>query len=84
MGYKPRSSGKMFEDYLAGGPGAQPLVVGYENQLVEWVLQDEARWRRLEAAAPAKPVILYPRPTVFSAHPLIAIDRGRRADRRAD
>ncbi|TCR68629.1 hypothetical protein [Bosea sp. BK604] len=74
MGYKPSSSGKMFEDYLAGGPGAQPLIVGYENQLVEWVLEDEARWRRLEAAAPAKPVILYPEPTVFSAHPLIAVD----------
>lgn len=74
MGYKPSSSGKMFEDYLAGGPGAQPLIVGYENQLVEWVLEDEARWRRLEAAAPARPVILYPQPTVFSAHPLLAVD----------
>ena len=74
MGYKPSSSGKMFEDYLAGGPGAQPLVVGYENQLIEWVLEDEARWKRLEAAAPAKPVILYPQPTVFSAHPLIVVN----------
>ncbi|WP_413993252.1 hypothetical protein ACMDCR_14885 [Labrys okinawensis] len=73
MGYKPSSSGKMFEDYLAGGPGAQPLVIGYENQLIEWVLADEERWKRLEAAAPAKPVILYPQPTVFSAHPLIVI-----------
>lgn len=73
MGYKPSSSGKMFEDYLAGGPGAQPLIIGYENQLVEWVLEDEARWRRLEASAPSKPVILYPEPTVFSAHPLIAV-----------
>lgn len=76
MGYKPTSSGKMFEDYLAGGPGAQPMAVGYENQLVEWVLEDEDRWRRVIAAAPAKPVVLYPRPTVFSAHPLIAIDPG--------
>ncbi len=74
MGYKPSSSGKMFEDYLAGGPGAQPLVVGYENQLVEWVLEDEGRWKRLEGAASAKPVILYPQPTVFSAHPLIVVD----------
>ena len=71
MGYKPSSSGKMFEDYIAGGPGAQPLVVGYENQLVEWALEDEARWKRLEAATPSHPVILYPKPTVFSAHPLI-------------
>jgi hypothetical protein len=74
MGYKPSSSGKMFEDYLAGGPGAQPLIVGYENQLIEWVLEDEARWQRLESVAPAKPVILYPQPTVFSAHPMIVTD----------
>ena len=74
MGYKPSSSGKMFEDYLAGGPGAQPLVVGYENQLIEWILADAARWTQLQAAHASQPVILYPTPTVFSAHPLIAVD----------
>src|SRR6516164_5313238 len=75
MGFKPPSSGKLFDDYVAGGAGAQPLIVGYENQLVEWVLQDADRWKRLEANAPAKPVIHYPQPTAFSAHPLISIDR---------
>lgn len=75
MGYKPPSSGKLFDDYVAGGPGAQPLIVGYENQLIEWVLQDADRWKRVEASAPSKPVILYPRPTAFSAHPLISTDR---------
>jgi len=75
MGFKPPSSGKLFDDYVTGGVGAQPLIVGYENQLVEWVLQDAERWKRVEANAPAKPVILYPRPTVFSAHPLISINR---------
>src|SRR5215468_5751462 len=48
MGYKPPSSGKLFDDYIAGGPGAQPLIVGYENQLIEWVLQDAERWKRVE------------------------------------
>jgi hypothetical protein len=75
MGFKPSSSGKLFDDYIAGGAGAQPLVVGYENQLVEWVMQDPERWKRLEASAPAKPVMLYPRPTVLSAHPLISLVR---------
>jgi hypothetical protein len=75
MGFKPPSSGKLFDDYIAGGAGAQPLIVGYENQLVEWVLQDPERWKRVEANAPAKPVIIYPRPTAFSAHPLISIER---------
>lgn len=74
MGYKPDSSGKVFDDYIAGGPGAQPFVIGYENQLIEWILADPARWGRVEAAAgPAKPVALYPRPTVYSAHPLLAL-----------
>jgi hypothetical protein len=75
MGYKPPSSGKLFDDYVAGGAGAQPLIVGYENQLIEWVLQDADRWKRVEQNAPSKPVIMYPRPTAFSAHPLISIDR---------
>jgi hypothetical protein len=75
MGFKPPSSGKLFDDYIAGGAGAQPLIVGYENQLIEWVLQDAERWKRVEANAPAKPVMLYPRPTVFSTHPLISINR---------
>src|ERR1700760_2070212 len=56
MGFKPPSSGKLFDDYIAGGPGAQPLIVGYENQLVEWVLQDAERWKRVEANTPSKPV----------------------------
>jgi hypothetical protein len=74
MGYKPDSSGKIFDDYVAGGPGAEPLVVGYENQLIEWILADPDRWARVEAAAgPAKPVALYPKPTVYSAHPLLAL-----------
>ena len=36
-------------------------------------MQDPERWKRLEATAPSKPVMLYPRPTVFSAHPLISL-----------
>lgn len=75
MGFKPSSSGKLFDDYIGGGAGAQPLIVGYENQLIEWVLQDSERWKRVEANAPQKPVILYPRPTVFSAHPLISLSK---------
>jgi hypothetical protein len=74
MGFKSSSSGKVFDDFVAGGPGADPLVVGYENQLVEWIIADPERWKRVEAAAgPAKPVALYPKPTVYSAHPLIAL-----------
>jgi hypothetical protein len=73
MGYMASSSGKLFEDYLVGGMGAYPLVVGYESQLLEWSMSDPARWQRIRDGAGPKPVMLYPQPTVFSAHPLIAI-----------
>jgi hypothetical protein len=74
MGFMTSSSGRIFEDYLAGGPSVQPIVVGYENQLVEWALEDRERWRRVQTDVAQRPVVLYPVPTVFSSHPLIAID----------
>ncbi len=72
MGYKSHSSGGLFEDYLAGGPGAYPVIVGYENQLVEWIIADPPRWGRVLKGS-AKPVALYPVPTVYSAHPLLSL-----------
>lgn len=74
MGFKSPSSGKLFDQYLAGGLGGEPMIVGYENQLVEWILADPARWDRIRSSTGAKPVVLYPRPTVYSAHPLIVVD----------
>jgi hypothetical protein len=72
MGFKSNSSGNLFEDYIAGGMGAYPMVVLYESQLIEWALQDPARWDRVMAGK-VKPVTLYPTPTVYSAHPLISL-----------
>lgn len=69
LGYMQTGSGSLFEQFLQMGEGAYPLMVGYENQLVEFgiahnqyqpVLQKQVR-------------ILYPRPTAWSAHPLIAL-----------
>lgn len=74
MGFKSSSSGKLFDQYIAGGLGGEPMIVGYENQLVEWILADPSRWERVMKSSGAKPVVLYPRPTVYSAHPLIVID----------
>ena len=73
MGFMAYSSGKLFEDYLVGGMGAYPLVVGYESQLLEWSMSDPARWQRIRDGSGPRPIMLYPQPTVFSAHPLIAI-----------
>ena len=74
MGFKSYSSGKLFEQYLAGGPGGEPMMVGYENRLVKWVRPDPARGKRMEPGPQARPVMLYPKPTVFSAHPFIVVD----------
>jgi Bacterial extracellular solute-binding protein len=74
MGLKSSSSGKLFDQYLAGGLGAEPMVVGYENQLLEWILADANRWSAIQARSAPKPVMLYPKPTVYSAHPLIIVD----------
>ena len=74
MGYKSNSSGKVFDDYIAGGPAPTRWWSSYENQLIEWIIADPERWGRV-AAAPAsvQPVALYPTPTVYSAHPLLAL-----------
>ncbi|HVO03920.1 MAG TPA: hypothetical protein VMT54_17090 [Candidatus Cybelea sp.] len=73
MGFMAYSSGKIFADYLVGGMGAYPLVVGYESQLLEFAMSDADRWQRIRGGTGPQPVMLYPQPTVFSAHPLIAI-----------
>lgn len=72
MGFKSNSSGSLFEDYIAGGPGVYPMTVLYENQLVEWALADAARWQKVMGGS-ARPVLLYPAPTVYSAHPLLSL-----------
>jgi hypothetical protein len=72
MGFKSNSSGSLFDDYIAGGVGAYPMIVLYENQLIEWALNDPTRWQRV-LDGKSRPVMLYPTPTVYSAHPLISL-----------
>lgn len=69
------SSGSLFEDYLLQGLGANPLIVGYENQLIEvYLLTPELRDQLTTRTR-----VLYPRPTVWSSHPLLALtDTGER------
>jgi hypothetical protein len=49
--------------------GAQPLVVLYENQLVEYSLEHPSQLELLRA----KVRIIYPQPTVWAVHPLISL-----------
>jgi len=67
LGYMEHSSSDLFQQYLSTGVGAKPIVVGYENQIIEFSVQNAAQWPQVKN----KVRILYPEPTVWSAHPLI-------------
>lgn len=72
MGYMEASSGDIFDNFLKQGMGARPLIVGYENQLVEF-LTEHADY----AALIRKRIrVIYPEPTIFASHPLIALTPG--------
>jgi len=72
LGFLEHSSADLFLQYLSMGVGAKPIIVGYESQIVEFSLQNRESWPRIQR----KVRILYPEPTVWSAHPLIELKPG--------
>ena len=75
IGFMETSSGTLFESYLIKGKGANPLVIGYENQIIEFALENPDIWEK----AKDNVAVLIPEPTVWSEHPLIALtDNGER------
>jgi hypothetical protein len=75
LGFMEHSTGILFEQYLSKGVGSYPLIVGYENQIVEFSLQNPEIWPRIKDNMR----ILYPLPTVWSSHPIIALtDNGEK------
>ncbi len=69
MGFMETSSGDLFENFLKQGMGARPVIVGYENQMVEFVTQNE----RYADLIKSKIKVIYPEPTIFASHPLISL-----------
>lgn len=71
LGFLEHSSGTLFRKYIEQGIGSFPLVVGYESQIIEIASDPERKeeWEELKY----KIRILYPQPTVISAHPLISL-----------
>ena len=69
LGYMPPSSHDLFQQYLTKGIGDKPIIVGYENQVVEFSLQNKDLWPKVKGNVR----ILYPRPTVWSSHPIIIL-----------
>ena len=69
IGHMERSSGFLFEQYLTTGVGAKPIIVNYEQAIIEFSVDHQDVWDKVKN----KIRILYPEPTVWSAHPLIAL-----------
>lgn len=75
LGQMESSSGTLFTRYLNLGMGESPIVVGYENQIIEFAESDPALWEKVRGQV----ALIYPEPTVWSEHYLIALtDNGRK------
>jgi len=70
LGFLEHTSGVLWDKFISQGAGAYPLIVGYENQIIEYSVEHpEAR-----DVLRQKVRVLYPQPTVWSSHPCIALD----------
>ncbi|MEO1331389.1 MAG: hypothetical protein AAFW46_17195 [Pseudomonadota bacterium] len=69
MGHMEASSGDIFENFLKQGMGARPIIVGYENQLVEFLVENASYADLIRQ----KIRVIYPEPTIFASHPLISL-----------
>ena len=69
QGFVEYSSAAPFEDYLTIGMGKSPLVMIYESQFIE-------RASREDGGIRPEMVLMYPQPTVFTKHVLVALSDG--------
>ena len=70
VGYMESSSSDIFDQYLKIGVGAKPIIVAYENQIIEFSLQNPQVWKQVKDRIR----ILYPVPTMWSPHTFIALN----------
>ncbi len=74
QGQMEHSTGTLFERYLQLGVAQFPLIVGYESQYIEFARENPDLWPNVSTQI----AMVYPIPTVWSSHPLIALtDNGR-------
>lgn len=69
QGFMESSSETIFRQFLAKGIGDKPVIVGYEAQMIGFLTDSDTRMqsRRKQIRT------LYPQPTVWTSHPLIAL-----------
>ena len=69
LGFMESSSADLFANFLKQGMGARPLIVRYENQLVDFVVANQNYAQLIRD----KIKVIYPEPTIFASHPLISL-----------
>lgn len=68
LGYMEPTSGELFSQFLTTGRGAKPMIAAYESQLPEFVNANPQFRDQIQGEVR----LLYPEPTVWATHPLIA------------
>ena len=68
------SSEDSFNQFLTLGVGSKPMMVGYESQLLDLAVNQPDAFKQIKDDV----VIVYPTPTVWSTHTLMALDEKRR------
>lgn len=69
QGLMKESSKDLFDEFLSRGMGNKQLIIGYEAQLIEYNQENPDGMKSRQNVVQT----LYPRPTVWSAHPLIPL-----------
>ena len=67
-GYMPGRSSDLWNQYLATGMGAKPIVALYESQIIEHTAANPQQLDQINSQVQ----ILYPQPTVWATHPYVA------------
>lgn len=70
LGYMETSSSDLFNQFIRTGIGAKPMIVGYENQILEYAAENPDKYKKIADDI----VIIYPTPTIWSTHIYIALD----------
>jgi hypothetical protein len=71
LGFKPPRTSDLFKQCIGKGMGACPIFVAYESLLPDFVEENHIACTELE---PLKAI--YPEPTIWATHPLIAATPG--------
>lgn len=75
QGLLEESSGILFDRFITLGVGATPLMANYESLIIEYGLQNQASLAIIQDQVR----VIYPQPTVWSSHPVIALSDGGKA-----